>query len=29
MNKLLQLDSKKIKKMIYGRSAELADKVGT
>ena len=29
MNKLLELDTKKIKKIIYGRSAELADKVGT
>ena len=28
MNKLLELDTKKIKKMIYGRSAEIADKVG-
>ena len=29
MNKLLELDTEKIKKMIYGRSAEVADKVGT
>ncbi len=29
MNKLLELDTKKIKKMIYGRSAEVAGKVGT
>ena len=28
MNKLLELDTKKIKKMIYGKSAEIADKVG-
>ena len=28
MNKLLQLDTKKIKKMLYGKSAEIADKVG-
>ena len=28
MNKLLELDAKKIKKMIYGKSAEIADKVG-
>ena len=27
MNKLLELDTKKIKKMIYGKSAEIADKV--
>ena len=27
MNKLLELDAKKIKKMIYGKSAEIADKV--
>lgn len=27
MNKLLQLDSKKIKKMIYGKSAEIAGKM--
>ena len=28
MNKLLELDTKKIKRMIYGKSAEIADKVG-
>jgi len=28
MNKLLELDAEKIKKMIYGKSAEIADKVG-
>lgn len=28
MNKLLELDTKKIKKMIYGKSAEIANKVG-
>ena len=28
MNKLLESDTKKIKKMIYGKSAEIADKVG-
>ena len=28
MNKLLELDTKKIKKVIYGKSAEIADKVG-
>ena len=28
MNKLLELDTKKIKKIIYGKSAEIADKVG-
>ena len=27
MNKLLELDTKKIKRMIYGKSAEFADKV--
>ena len=27
MNKLLELDTKKIKKVIYGKSAEIADKV--
>jgi len=29
MNKLLELDTNKIKKIIYGQSAEVADKVGT
>ena len=28
MNKLLELDTKKIKRMIYGKSAEITDKVG-
>ena len=28
MNKLLELDTKKIKKMIYGKLAEIANKVG-
>ena len=28
MNKLLELDTKKIKRMIYGKSEEIADKVG-
>ena len=28
MNKLLELDAKKIKKMIYGKLAEIANKVG-
>ena len=28
MNKLLELDTKKIKKMIYGKSTEIANKVG-
>ena len=28
MNKLLELDTKKIKRMIYGKSVEIADKVG-
>ena len=27
MNKLLQLDNKKIKKMIYGKSGEIAEKM--
>ena len=27
MNKLLELDTLKIKKMIYGRSAEIADQM--
>ena len=28
MNKLLELDAKKIKKMIYGKLAEITNKVG-
>ena len=28
MNKLLQLDNKKIKKMIYGKSVGIAEKMG-
>ena len=28
MNKLLELDTKKIKKMIYGKSGEISDRMG-
>jgi len=28
VNKLLQLDTKKIKKMVYGKSVEIAEKMG-
>ena len=28
MNKLFESDAKKIKKMIYSKSAEIADKIG-